>query len=184
MSVLVDWQIRKEIESGRIKIDPFKIENLNPSSLDVTLGSEFAFVHAVSCDLIDLTSKHQLPVQETHYLEDFQSIDLPPNGFILGVMAETISLPDDISVKLFGKSSWARAGLDNSSAGAWIECGFPGSIVLEIKNLHPSLTHRLHPGMLCGQLIFYKHAPAEVPYNLKKKSKYIDQVGIVGSKGV
>jgi dCTP deaminase len=186
VSILVDFEIRNEIESGRLIIDPFDLSLLNPASLDIRLGNKFAHVRATGKNLwkdivpvIDLTN----PDSFTYDYEEADEYLLQPNEFIIAEMYEKVKLPDDISFKLFGKSSWARAGLDNSSAAAWAECGFAGSVVLEIKNL-TNQHHILKSGMKCGQLIFYKHSPAEIPYDKKSTSRYRDQVGLQGSLGV
>lgn len=191
MTVLVDKQIRAEIESGRIVIDPYDSSLVNPASLDIRLGNKFAVLKATGKyywhDPIAQMDRVGIDITNPESFEyDYYDSDvfmLEPLGFCLGVMAETVKLPDDISFKLFGKSSWARLGLDNSSPGAWVECGFPGSIVLEFFNQTP-FHQKLTAGSRCGQLVFFKHARAETAYDKHAQSRYKNQVGVVGSKGV
>lgn len=187
--ILCDWQIAELCNKGMIS--PFRPENLNAGSLDVTLGSKFSEIKPMygttnECHFaglkiplaIDLTDPSTFRYEEKETL----AYELPPNGFVLAILEESVKLPDNISAKLFGRSSWARAGLDNSSAAAWVDGGFSGSLVLEIKNL-TEYTHILRSGQRCGQLVFYPHEMPEIPYGEKKTSKYMNQQGLQGSKG-
>lgn len=189
--ILCDWQIKELCQKGMIS--PFRQENLNAGSLDVTLGNKFKtlaptynFINAggdipipVSAKDIDLSD----PSSFTYKEYESDTYRLAPNGFVLAVLEEHITLPDNVSAKLFGRSSWARLGLDNSSAAAWVDAGFSGSLVLEIKNL-TEFTQVLRSGTRCGQLVFYPHEMPDVPYGQKKTSKYMNQQGLQGSKGV
>ena len=179
--ILCDWQIAELCKKGMIS--PFHPENLNAGSLDVTLGNKFKrlsprFLVQGRYKPIDLTDPTSFCYEE----EEIDAYELPPNGFVLAILEETIKLPDNVSAKLFGRSSWARGGLDNSSAAAWVDGGFSGSLVLEIKNL-TEFPQLLRSGQRCGQLVFYPHEMPDVPYGQKKTSKYMNQEGLQGSKG-
>lgn len=183
--VLVDWQIRQEIESGRIKIDPFKIENLNPSSLDFRLGDKYTFVktpkNIKTCgyvygaiDPLD----HNTFYSETIELDDYW---LKPQESILVSMYERLRLPPNISGRVLGKSSLARLGLDNSSGAAWLDPGFEGYVTLELTN-HSQFALKLSQGMRVGQIIFYKHDYVATSYS--KTGRYHNQAAGQGSKGI
>ena len=176
--ILVDHMIRNEIELGRMKITPFDDSLINPSSLDVRLGEGFSKVSPANV-CIDPSDPLSFRTQRI----STGSYKLLPGDTVLSTIQEHITLPADISGKMMGKSSLGRLGLDNSSVAGWIDCGFTGELVIELSNhsKHPIL---LRQGMKIGQLVFYKHVPAEVPYNLKPTSRYLGQVGIQGSKGV
>lgn len=175
--ILCDWQIAELCKKGMIT--PFRPENLNAGSLDITLSNKFSTLAPTNLDRgIDLTDTSSFTYTEV----EVDEIVIPPNGFVLALMEEKMALPDDVCAKLFGRSSWARGGLDNSSCGSWCDGGFCGSVVLEIKNL----THyrqTLKAGTKCGQLVFYPMEMPEVPYGAKKTSKYQNQEGLQGSKG-
>ncbi len=185
--ILCDWEIAELCKKGMI--EPFRPENLNAGSLDVTLGNKFSllrpapltkvggFVYSYrDIDLTDPTSFEYEEIETDYFI-------LSPNGFVLAVLEEKVNLPDNISAKLFGRSSWARGGLDNSSAASWVDGGFSGSLVLEIKNL-TEYKQVLRSGTRCGQLVFYPHEMPETPYGAKKTSKYHKQEGVQGSKGI
>lgn len=180
-AILCDYEIADLCKKGMIS--PFQPENLNAGSLDVTLGSKFKtlsprWLVQGSWAPIDVTDPNTFYYEETVT----NSYELEPNGFVLAILEEKVTLPDNVSAKLFGRSSWARVGLDNSSAAAWIDGGFSGSLVLEIKNL-TGFKQILRSGQRCGQLVFYPHEMPDVPYGQKKTSKYMNQEGLQGSKG-
>lgn len=181
--ILCDWQIAELGRKGMVA--PFRPENLNAGSLDVTLGNKFKKLYPSHVNKlkgewhpIDLTDPSSFFYKE----EETDAYILGPNGFVLAILEESVNLPDNVSAKLFGRSSWARGGLDNSSAAAWIDGGFSGTIVLEIKNL-TEFPQILRTGQRCGQLVFYPHEMPDVPYGQKKTSKYMNQEGLQGSKG-
>lgn len=189
-AILCDWEIADLCKKGMIT--PFRPENLNAGSLDVTLGNKFSVMKQVymttnECHFagkllpvaVDLTDPSTFQYEEVEQ----DKYTLPPNGFVLAILEEKVSLPDNVSAKLFGRSSWARGGLDNSSAAAWVDGGFSGSLVLEIKNL-TEFPQILRAGTRCGQLVFYPHEMPETPYGAKKTSKYQNQEGLQGSKGI
>ena len=176
--ILVDWQIRKDIEDKHIGISPFSEELLNPSSLDVRLGNKFGVVKAQyeHIDPLDPYSFHTEEIESDSWI-------LGPGGSVLGVLLEEISLPDDTSAYLKGKSSLGRLFLDNSSFACWIDPGWAGSLVIELAN-HSSNSIILTAGMKIGQLVFERHEVVDTPYGEKKTSKYHNQSGMTGSKGI
>ena len=176
--ILVDFQIRYEIEQGRIKISPFDDSLINPSSLDVRLGEEFFQVRPtiINVDPTDSLSFRTEKAGEKKF-------KLKSGDMVLSSLMEHIALPLDVSAKLLGRSSLGRLGLDNSSCSGWIDPQFTGSIVIELFN-HSSSTIILTSGMGIGQLIFFKHMPAHKGYLDKKTSKYGNQSGVQGSLGV
>jgi len=176
--ILTDFQIKAEIERVTLKISPFDESLINPSSLDVRLGKKFSQVQPRYINI--------QPTQPGTFITEEVGEDrfiLQPGDMVLSTLAEHIGLPSDISATLKGKSSLARLGIDNSSYGAWIDPGWEGDLVIEVANhgKHPIV---LDSGMKIGQLIFYKHCPAQVPYNEKSTSRYMNQSGVVGSLGV
>lgn len=176
--ILCDFQIKAEIERGTLKISPFDESLINPSSLDVRLGPGFSEVTPsyVNIDPTDPLTFKTVEVSRGSYV-------LKPGHMVLSTLAEHITLPADISATLKGKSSLARLGLDNSSYGAWLDPGWGGDLVIELAN-HGNWPIVLKSGMKIGQLVFYKHCPARVPYNKKPTSRYMGQSGTQGSFGV
>lgn len=175
MMILADHQIQQKIKNNEIKITPPPTpEQYQPSSLDLRLGNEY-WQMITQEQVID-------PYQnEPKYnIINANSIVLPPNAFILGVTRETISLPNDLCARLEGRSSIGRLGISIHVTAGYIDPGFQGKIVLEIKNVSPN-TIMLHEGMRICQLVFEElGAPCKAPYG-SCGNKYQGQDGVVGS---
>ena len=176
--ILTDFQIKAEIERGTLKISPFDESLINPSSLDVRLGPGFSEVipSYVNIDPTDPLTFKTVEVSRGSYV-------LKPGHMVLSTLAEHVTLPADISAKILGKSSLGRLGLNNSTVAGWVDCGWHGDLVIELFN-HGKYPIVLTSGMKIGQLVFYKHVPAQVPYNKKPTSRYAGQQNTQGSKGV
>ena len=176
MTILVDWQIRQAIETGLIEVSPYVEGNIQPNSLDVTLGYEF--VHYTEC--LDVIDPYK-PIKGEQRRKGIEWVDMPSHRFLLGSTVETITLPDNIVATIEGKSSLARLGITIHQTGGFIDAGFSGQITLEISNVNCRPV-RLYSGMPIGQIVFYETEHAEVPYNKKEGAKYCGQTGPTMSK--
>lgn len=93
-----------------------------------------------------------------------EDVLLKPGDFVLSYTEEIVSLNDTVAAQLNGKSSLARIGLMIHSTGGWIDPGFTGQIVLELKNIGNAAIH-LTNKPLVAQLIFHPLSrPARRPY--------------------
>jgi dCTP deaminase len=108
---------------------------------------------------------------------------LHPGEFVLASTYEVVTLPDDISARLEGKSSIGRLGLLTHSTAGFIDAGFSGHVTLELSNV-ATLPIKLWPGMKIGQLCFFRlTSPAEQPYGSGASgSRYQGQRGPTPSK--
>jgi dCTP deaminase len=182
LMILVDWQIKKEVKSGRLKIEPYKDELVQPNSIDVRLADEFIVYSAQDIPyVIDPYKKHNIEITEQPGLNIIiekitsKSFLIKPGQFVLAATLEYFELPDDIVASIEGKSSLARLGLAIHSTGGWIDAGFRGTITLEMTNVN-KYPIRLHAYMPIGQVVFYKTEHADVPYYEKHDAKYLGQV--------
>lgn len=180
--LLSDQDLRKEVESGRLLLDPFDVEMVQPSSIDVRLDRFFRVFNNTKYTHIDpsmqqdeLTSLVEAPANEPFVLH--------PGEFVLGSTYEMVTLPDDLAGRLEGKSSLGRLGLLTHSTAGFIDPGFSGHITLELSNV-ANLPITLHPGMKIGQLCLFKlSSPAEHPYGSKQAgSRYQGQRGPTPSR--
>lgn len=180
--LLSDRDIRAELDSGHLGIDPFDPELVQPSSVDVRLDSLFRVFNNTRYTHIDpalqqdeLTSLVQVPEGEPFVLH--------PGEFVLGSTMERCSLPADLAGRLEGKSSLGRLGLLTHSTAGFIDPGFDGHITLELSNV-ANLPITLWPGMKIGQLCLFRlTSPAENPYgSAKVGSKYQGQRGPTPSR--
>ena len=102
--LLSDRDIKAEIESGRVKLDPYAPELVQPSSVDVRLDRYFRVFENHRYPHID-PAVEQADLTRLVETEDDDAFVLHPGEFVLGSTYEIVSLPDDIAGRLEGKSS-------------------------------------------------------------------------------
>ena len=97
--ILSDRSIRAALAAGRIGIDPLDGDAVQPSSLDVRLGSTFRVFANHRHLAID---PHQVQPDLTDVVEKGESepFVLHPGEFVLGSTLERITLPDDVDERL------------------------------------------------------------------------------------
>lgn len=180
--LLSDRDILAEIESGRVRLDPYEPSMIQPSSIDVRLDKFFRVFDNHKYAAIDpaVEQPELTRLVETKSGEPFI---LHPGEFVLGSTYESVGLPDDIAARLEGKSSLGRLGLLTHSTAGFIDPGFEGNVTLELSNT-ATLPIYLWPGMKIGQLCFFRlSSPAENPYGSSVYgSRYRGQRGPTASK--
>jgi dCTP deaminase len=180
--LLSDHDIAAEIAAGRLSLDPFDPQLLQPSSIDVRLDRLFRVFNNSKYTHIDPSVQQD---ELTTLLEPNpgEPFVLHPGEFVLGSTLEQCSLPADLAGRLEGKSSLGRLGLLTHSTAGFIDPGFVGHITLELSNV-ANLPICLWPGMKIGQLCLLRlSSPAEHPYGSEGiGSKYQGQRGPTPSK--
>ena len=180
--ILSDRDIHTAVKNGRLGIEPFEPDLVQPSSIDVRLDRRFRVFNNQKYTHIDpskrqddLTAPVDVPVDEPFVLH--------PGEFVLASTLEVITLPDDLAARLEGKSSLGRLGLLTHSTAGFIDPGFSGHVTLELSNV-ANLPITLWPGMKIGQLcVFRLSSPAERPYGAGATgSRYQGQVGPTPSR--
>lgn len=102
---------------------------------------------------------------------------LLPGQFVLATTMEYVSLPDNLTAFVEGRSSLGRLGLFIQNAG-WVDPGFQGEITLELFNANRCAIE-LKAGRRVGQLVFAEMDDTALkPYN----GKYQGQKGATGSR--
>ncbi|MFD9740642.1 dCTP deaminase [Umezawaea sp. NPDC059074] len=180
--LLSDRELRKEVESGRLVLEPFDGEMVQPSSIDVRLDRFFRVFNNTKCTHID-PRQQQDDLTSLVEAEADEPFVLHPGEFVLGSTFEKVTLPDDLAGRLEGKSSLGRLGLLTHSTAGFIDPGFSGHITLELSNV-ANLPITLWPGMKIGQLcLFQLSSAAEFPYGSKQAgSRYQGQRGPTPSR--
>jgi dCTP deaminase len=180
--LLSDGDIRKEIASGRIRLQPWDAEMVQPSSVDVRMDRYFRVFENHRYPHID-PAEEQPDLTRLVETPGDEAFILHPGEFVLASTYEVITLPDDISARLEGKSSIGRLGLLTHSTAGFIDAGFSGHVTLELSNV-ATLPIKLWPGMKIGQLCFFRlSSPAEQPYGSGASgSRYQGQRGPTPSK--
>ncbi len=169
--ILSDKTIIKMLEDKTLGISPLEQAQIQPASVDIRLGDTFSIVEDSSTGLISLESEIKYKTIKT------DKYVLLPGQFVLATTMEYISLPDDLTAFVEGRSSLGRMGLFIQNAG-WVDPGFKGEITLELFNANRCAIE-LTSGRRVGQLVFAKmDEPALNPYN----GKYQGQTGATGSR--
>ena len=161
--VLSDRDIRAEIEAGRIVIDPFIPEAVQPSSVDLHLDRRFRVFRNSRYPFIDVRAD-QPELTELVEIGGDDPFILHPGEFVLGSTYERVALPNDLVARLEGKSSLGRLGLLIHSTAGYVDPGWEGYLTLELSNV-ANLPITLYDGMKIGQISFQRlSSPAEVSY--------------------
>ena len=182
--ILSDRDIKARLEKGDLVVDPITDWDLQlqPASLDVRLGTEFAMYQLPHLPCIDPRDKKilmRLPCRLS--FRRVSPLLFCPGEFALAHTAEYIKIPSDLVARVEGRSSLGRLAIV-VHATAGFDPGFEGTITLELSNLGRAAV-KLYPGMRIGQLVFHTMtSPAERPYGSGRGSKYQGQRGAVPSR--
>jgi dCTP deaminase len=169
--ILSDITIKEMLKDGTLVVDPIEEVQIQPASIDMTLGTHFLKIDEHSESALTLDSEIAYDVIEK------DDLVIPPHSFLLAVTREFIKLPNDLTAFVEGRSSIGRMGLFIQNAG-WVDPGFEGTITLELYNAN-RLPIRLESGRRICQLVFAKmDRETLMPY----RGKYQGQVRPTGSR--
>ena len=172
--VLSDRDIKKLIKARKLIFQPeLSPDQIGPASIDLKLNHIFK--------IFDITKHHLLDVRKglpkenfmiTYKVRQGSYFILHPNNFVLVDTKEYIKVPNNLVLRVEGKSTLARMGILVHTAG-FVDPGYEGTITLEISN-QSNLPVALYPDMyICQIAVEYLSSPAEVPYDKRKKSLYL-----------
>lgn len=149
---------------------PLASNGLQPASVDIRLGK--TFLKPISAD----GEVNQFD-KKVKYREYSGEVVIHPHEFLLATTIETVTLPDNLTAFVEGRSSIGRMGLFIQNAG-WVDPGFCGKITLELFNAS-DVPILLKEGTRVGQLVFCKMStPCRFPY----RGKYQYQSDTTGSR--
>lgn len=149
--ILTGSAIKKYVDEGKIVIDPFKLDQLNPNSYNVRLHNVLK-VYDTSEDILDMKKENK-----------FKEIIIPESGYILqpGILyigrtieyTETppIDADNGLVIAIDGRSSLARLGISCHIAAGYGDIGFKGTLTCEISCVQPV---RIYPNVQIGQLYY------------------------------
>lgn len=169
--ILSDKRIRALIENDKL-VDPVKDSQINPASVNLTLGDTFLIPRVKHYCHTVLGSE----VEYRRFKSTEGGFPIDPGEFVLATTQEHVSIPSNVAAFVQGRSSIGRIGLTTQNAG-FVDPGFHGHITLELVNESPN-TIILTPGYPVAQLVFFECYPVERPYN----GKYNGQVEATGSR--
>jgi len=180
--LLSDRDIKAEVETGQIALDPYEPGMIQPASIDIRLDRYFRVFENHRYPHIDPSEDQSELTRMVEPVDDGPFI-LHPGEFVLGSTFELITLGDAVAARLEGKSSLGRLGLLTHSTAGFIDPGFSGHVTLELSNV-ATLPIKLWPGMKIGQFCFFRlSSPAEEPYgSASYGSRYQGQRGPTPSR--
>jgi dCTP deaminase len=144
--ILTGAFINEEVDAGRIIIDPYRPEALNPNSYNYRLGDRVKQYEEVSDQFVDLVLPNDGYV-------------LSPHRMYLGHTQEVIG-SSAYAMSLIGRSSMGRLGLFlqvSADLGHTTSCH---RWTLEIVATRPI---RIYPGMVVGQVSFWRNCGQLAP---------------------
>lgn len=175
--ILNNTDIVKAIKDSSITLSILNEENqtewlkkhVQGTSLDVPLGNDFyvyagtgnpgnrAVSYNPALEPIDINGTDAQTIFQHRFIDGVKQkgIILPPSGRVLGRMLGTLTLANDITAKVYTRSSAGRWGLDMCLSAGWVDPGFDGILTFEMQNFSPR-TLLLKPGVCYAQLVFYR----------------------------
>lgn len=143
-------------------VEPWNADNLQPASIDLTLGNEFI----------------ANGVKRTNAA----GYALAPREFILTTTYEAVYVPNGYAARVEGRSSWGRKGLLVHATAGFIDPGFRGQITLEFANLSPDTLWLPVGARLCQITYLRAVSRSERPYgDSTLDSHYQGQAGATPS---
>lgn len=183
--VLSDRDIKKALETGRLKITPAPdlATQLGSCSIDLRLGNTFRVFEHSRYPFIDPSRRdYSNEITRVIRIKKNDPFIIQPGDFVLASTLETISIASDLLGRLEGRSSLGRLGIVVHSTASIFDPGWNGKAVLELGNLG-RMAVSLTPGIrICAMTFEELSSPAETPYSKKKNAKYVFQRGPGESK--
>jgi dCTP deaminase len=179
--LLSDRDIRAELETGDLRVEPLEDRQIQPASIDLRLGyglRVFELGHHVCID------PSRPPPDLTVPSNDLAGYVLRPGVFTIASTLEEVAVPAYLAAQIDGTSTLGRLGLVVHSTAGWVDPGFCGNLTLEMSNAGP-LPIILTPGMRIAQLCLFRcSSPAERPYGSPGLgSRYQGQQGATPARG-
>jgi dCTP deaminase len=151
---LSDVDIKKALADGSVIIEPFREEQLQLASYDVTLGNEFEVVDRHLVGASDPSNKI-FPKTKKIIIPDGEEFVLHPGENVLGKQLEFIGVDNSHLILLSGKSSLARIGLVVHNTAMLFNPGHKFFPTFELVN-SSNIPIILRPGMQVAQILFAK----------------------------
>jgi dCTP deaminase len=126
MGVLSDRLIKRMLDTGKLKIQPFNPDQLQPATYDLRIGPK---ILASPTSPMNLGKVVQLTKEKPTF-----NIE---SGQMVGVISlERLELSLDMSARFGIRSSLARMGL-NAFGGLQLDPGFKGRLIMNLLNVGP-----------------------------------------------
>lgn len=153
--LLSDREIRSEIAAGRIVIRPFDEDLVQPSSIDIRVGSQFRVFHNYRYRVIDVKQRMDDLTELVEAREDEPFI-VHPGEFALGSTLEWVQFPNDIAGRLEGKALSVATEVPTPNGWKTMADLQPGDYVFDEAGLPTLVLAATTPllGRPCRELTF------------------------------
>ncbi len=177
--ILSDRDIRKELESGKIKIDPSDglEDRIGPDGIDLRLATTFLVFERNKQAYID-PRKPESAKGTTRQIDikPGEPFIIHPHELVLASTIERLTISNDLLGRLEGRSSLGRLGIIVHSTASIFHPGWDGTATMELGNLGV-MPVALYPRMRICMFTFERmSSPVENPYG-SKPNKYQGQTG-------
>jgi len=162
--ILSGLEIKRQVQNGRIQIDPFDEGLINPNSYNLRLHDELLVYTDAVLDM-------KKPLHTRSLLIPEDGLVLEPGRLYLGRTHER-TFTDSYVPMLEGRSSVGRLGLYIHITAGFGDVGFSGYWTLEIQCVQPV---RIYPMVQICQIYYHTISGAFVPY---QSGKYQNNTGI------
>lgn len=153
MSILIGAEIEKALQNGSIRVEPLDWSQIGPGSIDLSLGNDFRVFRRKSKVYHVKNDSRFEDITRSIHVEDGSFVVVKPGEMVLGITREKITLADNISGRLEGRSRFARFGLAVHVTAGFMHPGISNHQVLEIVNLG-NAPLALYPGTRICQFVF------------------------------
>jgi dCTP deaminase len=181
-------EIIARIIRGSVVITPLiDAEQIGATSVDLRLGPEFAILRRTHYGHLDFARDQDTIRKEVQrytqriQMKALEPFVIHPGEFALGATLEFISLPNDLTGYLEGRSTWGRLGLQVHSTASFVDPGFKGNLVFELQNVG-KVPIELYAGLRIAQISFNRSSGSIQTYGVGRTQHYKGQLGPVGSK--
>ncbi|WP_416973589.1 dCTP deaminase [Streptomyces sp. 4F14] len=154
--ILTGPEITAAARDGRLTIDPFELEQVNPNSYNVRLGPTLLTYADTVIDSYRPNLTREWEIGTDGYV-------LQPGELYLGHTLEQVG-SDSFVPLLFGRSSVGRLGLFVEITAPIGDIGFHGQWTLMLSPVRPL---RVYAGMKIAQIMFFVSTGEIAPYQGK-----------------
>lgn len=172
--MLSNEDIKKCLETGELKVEPFTEEVLRGSGMTLHLGR--GLLKPLPGKTVDVKDRITPDFREIT-LEDDQPYVLEPGEFLLGHTYQRITVGPSLGFLIEGRSTLARVGLTIVQTAMLV---YPGhrdrAVTLELAN-HGVNPIALYAGMKIARVALIElKTPSSIDYD--KEGKYRNQEGV------
>jgi len=172
MSILSDQDILRLVYEKELIIEPFILENVQPSSVDLVLDSYIK--RPKTKEKFSIYDGTEVRGAQYEDIRDFKRYALKPGELVLGQISERILIPNGYAAQIHNRNSLARLGLDVSTA-SYINPGYQGHLPIVIKNQGQNPVELIPYTRICQIVISKTSTHSLRDYSTRADAKYFNE---------